>query len=181
VFFCGVLFYEDSFRDIVREKKKGNLSMTRVIYQAENVTKTYWSFCQLSSKNRWVKPTWAMTHDSPCNECQDKRTRNIMRYFAGSVRRPWENVVWSHMKKCGVEPRCGCESHIYMTWRVRQLDSICDETTTDFLGFLAEWIEKKPSLFAASYEEVQWWFTWRMVEAFKFMEEFCWINIKCYF
>jgi hypothetical protein len=91
------------------------------MYQAANVTKALWSFCQWSSKNRWVKPTWAMTHDSLCNECQDKRTSNIMRYFAGSVRRPWEDVVWSHMKKCGVDPRCGCEYHIYMTWRVRQI------------------------------------------------------------
>jgi hypothetical protein len=40
VFFCGVLFREDSFRDIVREKKKENLSMMRVMHQAINITKT---------------------------------------------------------------------------------------------------------------------------------------------
>jgi hypothetical protein len=37
----GVLFHEDSFRDIVREKKKENLSMMRAIYQAANVTKAW--------------------------------------------------------------------------------------------------------------------------------------------
>jgi hypothetical protein len=95
--------------------------MMKAMYQATNVTKAWWSLCQWSSKNRWVKPTWAMTHDSLCNEWQDKRISNIMRCFAGSVRRPWEDVVWSHMKKYGVEPRCGCESHIYMTWIVRQI------------------------------------------------------------
>jgi hypothetical protein len=91
------------------------------MYQAANATKVWWSFCQWSSKNRWVKPTWAMSHDSLFNECQDKITSNIMRCFAGSVWRPWEDVVWSHMKKYGVEPQCGCEFHIYMTWRVRQI------------------------------------------------------------
>jgi hypothetical protein len=30
----------------------------------------------------------------------------------------WCEATW---KKCGVEPRCGCESHIYMTWKVRQI------------------------------------------------------------
>jgi hypothetical protein len=93
----------------------------RAMYQAANVIKVWWSLYQWSSKNRWVKPTWAMTHDSMCNEYQDKRTSNIMRCFAGSVWRSWEDVVWSHMKKYGVEPRCGCESHINMTWRVRQI------------------------------------------------------------
>jgi hypothetical protein len=64
---------------------------------------------------------WAMTHDSLCNECQDKRISKVMRCFAGSMRKPWEDVVWSHMKKCSMESRCGCESHIYMAWRVRQI------------------------------------------------------------
>jgi hypothetical protein len=40
IFLCGVLFREDSFRDIVR-KKKENLSMMRAIYQAANVTKAW--------------------------------------------------------------------------------------------------------------------------------------------
>jgi hypothetical protein len=70
--------------------------MMRGTYQTANVTKAWWSLCQ------W----WSL-----CNECEDKRTSNIMKYFARSVRRPWEDVVWSHMKKI----RCGCESHIY-TW-----------------------------------------------------------------
>jgi hypothetical protein len=40
--FFGVLFREDSFKDIVREKKKKeNLSMMRVMYQATNVTKVW--------------------------------------------------------------------------------------------------------------------------------------------
>jgi hypothetical protein len=30
----------------------------------------------------------------------------------------WCGATW---KKCSVEPRCGCESHIYMAWRVRQI------------------------------------------------------------
>jgi hypothetical protein len=39
-FFCGVIFGEDSFRDIVREKKE-NLSMMRGMYQAANVIKVW--------------------------------------------------------------------------------------------------------------------------------------------
>jgi gag-polypeptide of LTR copia-type len=125
-----------------RKKKKENLSIIRAMYQAANVTKAWWSFCQWSSKNRWVKPTWAMTHDSLCNECQDKRTSNIMRYFAGSVRRPWEDVVWSHMKKCGVGV------NLTYTWSEEsdKLDGIWDEITIDFLNLLDQWIEKKPSI-----------------------------------
>jgi hypothetical protein len=121
--------------------------MMRAMYQAANVTKVWWSLCQWSSKNQWVKPTWAMTRDSLCNECHDKRTSNIMRCFAGSVRRPWEDVVLSHLKKYGVEPRCGCESHIY-TWPEEsgKLDDIWDETTIDFLNFLDQWIEKNTSM-----------------------------------
>jgi hypothetical protein len=34
-----IFFREDSFRDIVREKKKKNLSMMRDMYQETNVTK----------------------------------------------------------------------------------------------------------------------------------------------
>jgi hypothetical protein len=40
VFFCGVLFREDSFKDIVREKKK-NCQMISAMYQAANVTKAW--------------------------------------------------------------------------------------------------------------------------------------------
>jgi hypothetical protein len=40
-FFCGVFFREDNFRDIVREKKKVNLSMLRAMYQATNITKAW--------------------------------------------------------------------------------------------------------------------------------------------
>jgi hypothetical protein len=134
--------------------------MMRTTYQAANVTKAWWNFFQWSSKNRWVKPTWVMIHDSMCNECKDKRTSKIMRYFVESVWRPWEDVVWSQMKKYGVEPRCGCESHIYMTWKVRQLDDIWDEITIDFLNLLInesrrsrQWMT---SLFAMSYEEMHW-------------------------
>jgi hypothetical protein len=39
VFFCGVLFREDSFRDIVREKEKKNLSMMRVMYKQRMLQK----------------------------------------------------------------------------------------------------------------------------------------------
>jgi hypothetical protein len=39
VFFCGVLFREDSFRNIVREKKKKNLSMIRVMYKQRMLQK----------------------------------------------------------------------------------------------------------------------------------------------
>jgi hypothetical protein len=41
VFFCGVLFREDSFKDIVREKKKKNCQMISAMYQAANVTKAW--------------------------------------------------------------------------------------------------------------------------------------------
>jgi hypothetical protein len=34
-----IFFREDSFRDIVREKRKKNLSMMRDMYQETNVTK----------------------------------------------------------------------------------------------------------------------------------------------
>jgi hypothetical protein len=41
VFFCGVLFREDSFKDIVREKMKKKLLMMRAMYQAANVIKAW--------------------------------------------------------------------------------------------------------------------------------------------
>jgi hypothetical protein len=131
-------FREDSFRDIIRGKKRENLSMIRAIYQAANVIKAWWSLCQWSSKNRWVKPTWAMTHDSLYNECQDKRTSNIMRCFARSMRRSWEDVVWSR----------GVSVDLTYTWPEEsdKLDGIWDETMIDFLNFLDQWIEKKLSM-----------------------------------
>jgi hypothetical protein len=81
---------------------------------------------------------WAMTHDSLCNECHDKRTSNIMRYFAESVRKSWEDVVWSR----------GVGVNLTYTWHEEsaKLDDIWDKTTTDFLNFLDQWIEKKSSI-----------------------------------
>jgi hypothetical protein len=116
--------------------------MMRAMYQVANITKAWWNFCQWSLKNRWVKPTLVMTHNSLCNECHDKRTDNIMRCFAGSVRRPWEDAVWSHIKKYGVGV------NLTYTWPEESdnLDGIWDEITTDFLNFLDQWIEKKPSM-----------------------------------
>jgi hypothetical protein len=37
----SVLFREDSFKDIVREKKKKNCQMISAMYQAANVTKAW--------------------------------------------------------------------------------------------------------------------------------------------
>jgi hypothetical protein len=67
-----------------------------------------------------------------------------MRYFVG---RPWEDVVWSHMKKNAVWSR-GVGVNLTYTWPEEsdKLDGIWDETVTDFSGCLAEWIEKKPSM-----------------------------------
>jgi hypothetical protein len=124
--FCGVLFREDSFRDIIREKRK-KMSMMRAMYQAANVIKAWWSLCQWSSKNWWVKPTWAMTHDSLYNKCQDKRTSNIMRCFAGSMRRSWEDVVWSRGVGVNLTYTLPEESH--------KLDGIWDEIMIDFFEF----------------------------------------------
>jgi hypothetical protein len=94
-----------------------------------------------------------------------------MRYFAGSVRRPWEDVVWSHMKKYGV----GVNLTYIWPEESGKLDDIWDETTIDFLNFLDQWIEKKPSMDDVAIRCELWrsaMMIWRQVNK----KDKCWVH-----
>jgi hypothetical protein len=76
VFFCGVLFREDSFRDIVRKK---------IINDERYVSSNE---CYKSVVMFLPVVFEESVSETDMSECREKRTNNIMRYFAVSMRRP---------------------------------------------------------------------------------------------
>jgi hypothetical protein len=106
----------DSFRDIIRKKncqwwelcikqrmlqKRGEVVVSGLRRIGEWSRHEQWLMivCAMSARIRELATLW----DVLLEVCEDHE-------------KMWCGATW---KKCGVEPRCECESHIYMTWRVR--------------------------------------------------------------
>jgi hypothetical protein len=79
----------------------------------------------------------------------------------------YKNAVWSR----------GVGVNLTYTWleELGKLDGIWDETTTDFLNFLDQWIKKKPSMDDVSIRCELWrsvMMIWRQVNK----KDKCWVH-----
>jgi hypothetical protein len=133
----------DSFRDIVRKKncqwwelcikqrmlqKRGEVfaSGLRRIGEWSRHEQCLMIACAMSARIRELATLW----DVLLEVCEDHE-----KMWCGAT---WKNAVWSR----------GVGVNLTYTWSEEsgKLDGIWDETTIDFLNFLDQWIEKKPSM-----------------------------------
>lgn len=90
----------------VRKEKK-DLSMVGDIYQAANVIKVWWSFCQWSLFEESVSEADVSndSRESLRNECQDKRTSDMMRWLLEVFEdheKMWCKTTWDAVWSRGV-------------------------------------------------------------------------------
>jgi hypothetical protein len=121
-FFVVFFFREDSFRDIVWEKRTNFFCQwwelcikQRMLQKRDELFAS--GLRRIGEWNRYEQ--WLMIVCAMSARIRKLATLwDILLEVCENHEKMWCGVTW---KKCSVEPQCGCESHIYMTWRVRQI------------------------------------------------------------